>query len=249
MKRTHQIAQELVRFLPRTRENAMSFREVMHYFNIGTTDFEMKYIKSTLGRFSENQKSDLLKCENTKGYYIDLKGRNGGYSKNPIIPSHRKYIESPQKFDDFSKQTQTMIELYNSGKSLQEIGERHNLTRERIRQLLLPAKTLGIVKKRRKRVPDELTLVKQKINILKSLPRNYKGENYDRNCSIEKLVKDGLTYSQIASEVNVSRPTVSAVIYRARQRQKSLDSLSATLQTLYQKRDELEGTYVDCRSN
>lgn len=247
MKRTHQISQELIRFLPRTRENAMPFVSVMHYLNIGEFDFEDNHVKSTLDRFSENPKSDLMKCITTKSYYLDLKGRNDGYNLNPIIPKHGELKIKVQRIEDFPKRTKDIIFLYNSGKSLQEIGDNYGLSRERIRQILLPAEALGLVDKKRERVPDKRTIMAQKLRgmerklkRLQTVPKPSNTKNHERNTLIEKFVREGLSYSQIALKVGVSRSTVCAVMYRQGQRILTSKRNSDILQDLLLKKTKLK---------
>jgi len=225
MKQTHLIARELIRFLPRASENAMPFSSVLHHLEIGIHEFKKADVRSMLDRFSRHESSDLMKCCASKGFFVDLKGRNDGYDGNPIIPRPRNLKREPEQLSDLPERSQNIISLYNSGKSLQEIGDEFGLTRERVRQILLPARRLNLIKNPKRNRRSKLSHDAGK-KIARAHREKYKvSVNFDRNRKIEILASKGFSYGEIANRVKVSRSCVCAVMYRAKRRSLAVEEV------------------------
>ena len=207
-------AKRLIEFLPLLESQAKSSDVIIDYVSKYEDYLSRQQIKNWLKLYSRRPASILKVTNENNFYFLKTKKLRHKVLPEEILVNNKK---SYSCLEDFSLRDQKIITLHSKGLTLQEIGDAHSLTRERVRQILKPAKAIGIVKGRirKKRLSDKGRLsMKLKGFSSRGLRQKYP----ERNAKIEKMIIGGLTYSQVANELEISRSTVATVMYRIKHR-------------------------------
>lgn len=213
MKTTqYYFAKRLLEVLPSKGEQALSVDKIVTYVLKHEDYLSAKQVKQWLRYYSNKSNSILKKSSGLNAFYLDTFSPKHKLFVEDIIPARKKVYN---RISDFSERNQKIIKMYKKGLTLQEIGDEFNLTRERVRQVLLPAIKIGILKKNKRHISEKaLKSMKEKGFVRRGTQQKFP----DRNAEIANLAEKGYSYSKIANEMEISRSTVCSAMYRYKRR-------------------------------
>ena len=202
----------MLEILPLRDSEPIQVKDIISYVQLYEDYLTADKIRYWLKYYSIKPNSVLEKSTDCNAYFLDTATPRNKLFVEDIIPLIRKKYEA---ISDFSQRDQSIINFYQQGLTLQEIGEKFELTRERIRQIILPAIDGNIIKKNKRRISEKaLHSMKER-----GVVRGRKTQKYPkRNAKIIELSKTELSYSQIGKILGFSRSSVCSVIYRFRNR-------------------------------